>query len=109
MFEILNIMNKLNIFITRTTFFNEKTIKIPIFYNKKELIINCETNIPLQCIIKYRKNIIYTIDWIGNHQKPLEKFSYKTINNKIFIYSYEYYYKVLGTKTEKKLLFELNN
>ena len=43
-----------NHFITRTTFYGENPIQIPIYNNEKDLIINCETKISLQCAIRYQ-------------------------------------------------------
>lgn len=93
-----------NNFIIRATFHGEQPIKIPIYNKEKELIIDCNTKVPLRCIAKYRRNVIYSIDWEGLHQKPIETFSYKTLNGKKYIYVSEYYYRGLGTKTEKQLV-----
>ena len=89
--------------LSRNTFYNEPPIKIPLFSQEKEIVIDCETSIPLQCKIKYRKNIIHKIDWIGRHQKPEETFSFRKKDGKTYIYVSEFYYRGMGTKTDKKL------
>jgi hypothetical protein len=94
-------INKMEL--SRNTFYNEPQIKIPLFSQEKEIVIDCETSIPLKCVIKYRKNIIYKIDWIGMHQKPEETFSYRKKDGKTYIYVSEFYYSGMGTKTDKKL------
>lgn len=52
-----------NHFITRSTFYGENPIQIPIYNTEKDLIIDieCKSQIPLQCAIRYRKNMIYKI------------------------------------------------
>ena len=99
--------------ITRSTFYGYKSIEIPVFYKDKILIIDCKQccnlNIELQCIINYRKGFLYKIDWDGPHNKPKEIFSYKTKNNKKYVYIQKFYYKELGTKTKKELDFIIDN
>jgi len=92
-----------NHYITRSSFYGENPIQIPIYNTEKDLIINCETRIPLQCAIRYRKNMIYKIVWRGLHQKPDETFSYKKIDGRTFIYVQKYYSRGLGTTTDKEL------
>lgn len=94
-----------NHFITRSTFYGENPIQIPIYNTEKDLIIDieCKSQIPLQCAIRYRKNMIYKIVWRGFHQKPDETFSYKTKDGRIFIYVQKCYSRGLGTTTDKEL------
>jgi hypothetical protein len=98
--------------ITRQTFHNYPSIEIPVFHNETTLIIDCTEICPpvydLKCIIKYRKGFIYTIDWEGLHQKPKETFTYKTKNNKKYVYKQDFYYKGKGTITEKELYFVID-
>jgi len=96
-----------NNFIIRATFYGEQPIHIPIYNKEKELIIDCKTKMHLRCIVKYRRNIIYSIDWEGLHQKTKETFSYRTLNGKKHIYVSKNYYRGLGTTTEKELVMIL--
>ena len=78
--------------LTRTTFHKHGTdyypnINIPFTHNKSILELDCDVKpFKLKVIAKYHKGCLNTIDWEPINNKPIEKLSYKLIDNKLEIY-----------------------
>lgn len=111
--EIIIFSNNMKTII-RNTFHGYDPIEIPIYYNKKIIMVDCKEHCNLknnlQCIITYRRGLIYTIDWNGPRHKSKEIFSYKTKNDKKYIYVQKINYeRSVTTKKELDFIIDEEN